>query len=105
MSWLALVAGTLLSVVISDRAEKALGVHDDTRIVIDEWIGAWIAASTAPHMMGRPLIVSFVLFRLFDVLKGPLAPLQRLPGGWGVTMDDVGAGLVSAAIVHFLPVH
>lgn len=99
----ALVGGTLVSVVISGRAEVAMGRHDDSRIVIDEWIGAWIAAVAAPHALGWPLAASFVLFRVFDVLKGPFGPLQRLPGGWGVTMDDVGAGLAAAAVVHFLP--
>ncbi len=99
----AFLVGTVFAVGISGRAEIVLGQHDDSRIVIDEWIGAWIAAVTAPHAFGLAVVVSFVLFRIFDVIKGPLGPLQRLPGGWGVVMDDVGAGLLAAAVVHFLP--
>jgi len=98
-----LFVGALFAVGVSGRAEASLGSHDDSRIVIDEWIGAWIAAVTAPHGLGWPLVVSFLLFRVFDVIKGPLGPLQRLPGGWGVVMDDVGAGLAAAFVVHFLP--
>jgi len=107
LSWarspVAILAGLLAAVAISGRAERVFGRHDDTRIVIDEWIGAWIAGAGAPHAFGMPLVVSLVLFRLFDVVKGPLAPLQALPGGWGVTLDDVGAGLASFLLVKFVP--
>jgi phosphatidylglycerophosphatase A len=100
---LLLVLGTLAAVGISGRAERVLGKHDDSRIVIDEWIGAWIAAAAAPHAWGMPLIASFVLFRIFDVIKGPFAPLQRLPRGWGVTMDDVAAGIAAFLIIRYAP--
>lgn len=95
-AWWALLAGLGLSVIISARAEKALHSHDDSRIVIDEWIGAWIAL----WGMGQSLSVGFVLavvfFRFFDVFKGPIGGrLQNLPGGWGVTLDDVYAGLAA----------
>ena len=102
-SWWMLAGGILFAVVVSHRAEKVLGVHDDTRIVIDEWIGAWIAAVGVPHAWGLPIVAAFLLFRVFDVVKGPFGLLQRLPGGWGVTMDDVGAGIGAAVILHFIP--
>lgn len=107
LSWarspIALAAGVLVAVAISGRAERVYGRHDDTRIVIDEWIGAWIAGAGTVHAWGIPLVLSFILFRVFDVLKGPLAPLQSLPGGWGVTLDDVGAGLITFLIMRFVP--
>ena len=44
--------------------------------------------------MGAVFVAAFLLFRLFDVLKGPIGQYcQRFPGGWGVTMDDVYAGV------------
>ncbi len=95
-SLLALAAAMLLSVVVAHRAEKILWTHDDPRIVIDEWLGAWIAAAGLEHRFGFSIVVAFILFRIFDVFKGPWgARLQKLPGGWGVVMDDVAAGLIA----------
>jgi phosphatidylglycerophosphatase A len=40
------------------------------------------------------LALAFVLFRAFDVLKPwPCRWLERLPGGWGIMLDDVAAGV------------
>jgi phosphatidylglycerophosphatase A len=93
--WLPLV-GIALSVWISDRAEQALNSHDDSSIVIDEWIGAWIALWGVEQRIDWLFLAAFVLFRIFDVFKGPLGGvLQRLRGGWGVTADDVYAGIAA----------
>jgi phosphatidylglycerophosphatase A len=44
--------------------------------------------------------MGFFLFRLFDILKPwPLRRLERLPGGAGIMMDDVGAGAIAALIL------
>ena len=41
----------------------------------------------------------FVLFRLFDIAKPwPIRGSQSLPGGWGVTVDD----LLAAAYVNVI---
>jgi phosphatidylglycerophosphatase A len=105
--WLVLI-GTGFSVYVAGRAEKVLNSHDDSRIVIDEWIGAWIALWGLEQRISTVFISAFILFRLFDVLKGPIGRrLQYLPGGWGVTMDDVYAGvaanIVWRATIHFFP--
>jgi phosphatidylglycerophosphatase A len=93
--WL-LILGFALSIWAAGRAETLFGVKDDTRIIIDEWIGMWVAAwGLAPHM-GFGIILAFVLFRFFDVVKGPWGKaLQKLRGGWGVVMDDVVAGIIA----------
>ena len=45
------------------------------------------------------LVTPFLLFRLFDIWKpGLVDAAQDLPGGWGVVMDDVLAGLLAALI-------
>lgn len=98
-----LVGGILISVFVSHQAEKALNSHDDSRIVIDEWIGVWVAFFGLAPEIGAPLVTAFILFRFFDVIKGPWGhALQKLPGGWGVTMDDVGAGLLANLVTRFL---
>ena len=67
--------------------------HDARKIVIDEWAGMAVSALVLPHTIGAYL-VAFFAFRLFDVVKlPPAAQCEKLPGGWGVTMDDIAAGV------------
>ena len=45
-------------------------------------------------------LAAFILFRIFDILKPPpVRALERLPGGTGIVMDDVGAGLYAALVL------
>lgn len=100
LTWLALLA---LSVWAADGAGRSFGVIDDGRIVIDEVVGQLLAL--APLAGGRaswPLLVTgFVAFRVFDVWKpGPVGRAERtLPGGFGVVMDDVLAGVLAGFVV------
>ncbi|NTV67648.1 MAG: phosphatidylglycerophosphatase A [Chlorobaculum sp.] len=67
--------------------------EDPSQAVIDEVAGQWIALLFIP---ASPLAVllAFILFRIFDILKpGPVDWAQRLPGGWGIMADDVLAGV------------
>lgn len=100
--WFIIIAG-ILGVYICDSGEKQLGVHDAPEIVFDEWIGMWIAMWSIPVVL---FPVAFLLFRFFDISKlGPINKIQDLPGGLGIMMDDVIAGifsrLVLAAVVFF----
>ena len=47
------------------------------------------------------ILVAFVLFRFFDIIK-PLfiRRLESLPGGWGVMADDILAGVYTNIIIH-----
>ncbi len=85
-----------LSVVaawIADRAERLLGKHDDGRIVIDEVAGMLTSLAFLPARVDVAL-AGFVLFRIFDIWKPPPARrAERLPGGIGVVMDDLVAGV------------
>ena len=52
---------------------------------------------------GSSVAVAFVLFRLFDMTKPwPVSALEKLPGGYGIMLDDVGAGVLAAAGVMAL---
>lgn len=77
----------------AQEAEKILGCTDCPSIVIDEIAGFFIAMAWAPAGWGF-LLAGFFLFRFFDIVKPwPLNDLQALPGGWGIMLDDVGAGI------------
>lgn len=92
----------VLSVYISGRAEEIYQKKDDQRIVIDEIVGFQV--TMLPVMItALHLCAGFVLFRIFDILKPfPINNLQRLPGGWGIVLDDVGAGIYAAAAMFLL---
>lgn len=86
------VVTTIISVWSSGAAEEFLG-HDSKCIVIDEWAGMFIALIGLPHNLAV-YIGAFVLFRFFDVIKPfPSGYCERWPRGWGITFDDVFAGL------------
>jgi len=99
-----LLAG-LVGVAVSGPVCRALGEKDPGCIVIDEVSGQLLASAAVPLVTARApsfeiglWIGSFVLFRFYDIFKpGPIRPLQDLPGGWGVVLDDVAGGLAAAA--------
>ncbi len=104
---LVFLAMIFVSVFISARAEKILNSHDDSRIVIDEWAGVWVALWGVLPRFSLSFVLAVVFFRLFDVFKGPIGRrCQNMPGGWGITLDDVYAGfaanILRRVVVHFI---
>jgi phosphatidylglycerophosphatase A len=90
-----------LSVWSAGAAEQLFG-HDSKKIVIDEWAGMFFAVALMPYSWPNYLI-AFFAFRLFDVVKLPPARnFEKLPGGWGVTMDDVAAGIQANIITRII---
>lgn len=95
------VGSLILSVWASGQAEQIYG-RDARTIVIDEWAGMFIALILVPYSLTN-YAVAFVAFRVFDVVKLPPATqAERLPGGWGVTMDDVVAGMQANLVTHLV---
>lgn len=94
-------AFTLLACWLSGLAEDIYGTHDVQRIVLDEVVGLLWAVVGVP--CGWPTAVAaFVGFRVLDATKpGPIGWVDaRVPGGTGVVLDDVAAGLVTCAGLH-----
>lgn len=93
------VAGTAAAIWICGEAEQELG-HDAHPIVADEVVGQSLALIAVPHHW-MYFGAAFVLFRVFDVWK-PLGAreAQKLPGGVGVVIDDVIAGLTACGVLH-----
>jgi phosphatidylglycerophosphatase A len=91
-----------LGTAASGAYAAELGQADPQRIVIDETAGQLLALFQVP-IRWLPLTLAFVFFRFFDIIKpGPIRSLERLPGGWGIMADDLGAGLAAGALVHVL---
>jgi len=114
-SFTAFALGTLAGLVLSVRwcgaAEILLREQDPPSVVLDEiaalplaflgWL-AWrqmhggfpsVAALVDAHGLGLTLL-AFGFFRVLDIAKPwPIRASQALPGGWGVTVDDVLAAL------------
>ncbi len=89
---LAAIGMIFLSVYVATAAEPIFG-HDAKSIVIDEWAGMWVTFIFLPHTLSA-YVIAFFAFRLFDVIKlFPAAQAEKLPRGWGITMDDVVAGI------------
>lgn len=102
-SWLAIVVGILFAVWAGHYSEKIFKNHDDSRIVIDEWIGMWVSLFGLNFGLEVWILLPFCLFRFFDSFKGPWGhALQRLPGGWGVSMDDVAAGILANGLTRLV---
>ena len=93
------VAVVLIGTWASQIAERSLGGKDPGAIVIDEVAGMALSVLTLPLTPGV-LIAGFVLFRVFDIVKPyPANALQRLPGGVGVMIDDLVAGLYALLLL------
>lgn len=98
-----LIAFTFLAFHVSEEGEKIYHEKDSSRIVIDEWAGflwaMFLVSPTVPHVL-----VGVVLFRFFDIVKiFPANYFQnKLPGGYGVVMDDVAAGIYANVVLHIL---
>jgi phosphatidylglycerophosphatase A len=100
--FLCVIVLSALAIFISGRAEMIYQKKDDQRIVIDEIIGFQVAMLPVA-ITGLHLLVAFVLFRIFDIWKPfPIWNLQQLPGGWGVVIDDVVAGIYAGVLMLLL---
>jgi len=82
--------GFIVGIWICDRAARDLGVHDHPAIVWDEVVGYFVTMIAAPAGW-LWIVIGFVLFRVFDILKPwPIRRAdQRIGGGFGIMFDDL----------------
>ena len=98
--WAAYGIAVLLAIWIAGAAERLLGRPDPQCVVIDEIVGMPLAlVGIAP--VWWLVLTGFAAFRLFDIWKPfPIRQSQKLPGGWGIVVDDLLAGGVACAVTH-----
>lgn len=102
--WL-LLGSWILGIWAIRTAEEVLPGNDPGVIVIDEFCG-FFAASLGFAAWQNPIlavVAAFFLFRFYDIFKpGPIGWAERLPGSWGIMMDDLMAGLCANITVRLL---
>jgi len=88
-------------VIVSGDLEKNWG-KDPRRVVIDEYTCILLPLYFTPLRI-VPLAITFVLFRVFDILKPPpLKYIEKLGGGWGIMLDDLMAAVYTTIIILVL---
>ena len=95
-----------VGVAVSPIHAETLEEDDPSEIVIDEWVGQWLALWMLPHSFLWGL-VAFGFFRIFDIFKpGPIQTMDDIKSGVGIMMDDVVAGIlalfVTQSLVYFM---
>jgi phosphatidylglycerophosphatase A len=97
----AVLAVSLVGIWLCGRAARDLGVHDHPGIVWDEIAGYLVTMIAAPAGWAW-ILAGFALFRLFDIVKPwPIGWLdRRVPGGLGIMLDDLVAGLLAAVCLQ-----
>jgi phosphatidylglycerophosphatase A len=105
--WWSLVAAatvvTVVGVVVGKGAPEDFGAKDPQEFVLDEVAGMLIAAGALwlpqSDVPWATTVLALFWFRVTDILKPPPArQLERLPGGWGIVMDDVAAGAMALGL-------
>lgn len=93
------VAVTALGIWAAKSVEREWG-KDSSRVVIDEAAGMMISLLFVPVTIPY-MVTGFILFRLLDITKPLLIrKTESLPGGWGVMMDDILAGVYTNLLLH-----
>ena len=91
-----------VGIAVSTVLIEAWSKKDPKEIVIDEWVGMWIALYLVPYEIIWGL-VSFFFFRLFDIFKpGPVQVMDDMDDSIGVMMDDVVAGILACLVTQSL---
>lgn len=100
---IAVIAILLVGIYTSGESARRLGEHDYGGIVIDEIAGFLIAMIAIPVYWGW-IVLGFLLFRFFDILKPwPISWLDKhVHGGLGIMADDVLAGIYALLSLHIV---
>ena len=99
-----LICGVILAAVfLAGRSEKIWGRKDPSRVVVDE-IAGYLTTMVGFSFSWKLSLIGFFLFRAMDILKPyPIRKIdQHMPGGWGIVLDDVLAGIYCQIILRLL---
>ena len=99
-----ILVGSVVGIYLCDRTAKDMQVHDHGSIVWDEFIGFWITMLAVSTSDWRAVLLGFLLFRFFDIIKPwPIRWLdKKVHGGLGIMLDDIVAGIFAAICLYFI---
>jgi len=95
------VSSSAVGIALGRWAEQRYRRKDPQQFALDEAAGFLATAFPAPVLFPAAspwlaVVVTFVSARAFDIIKLPPArQLERLPGGWGIVLDDLASALYS----------
>ena len=96
-----LLVAFAVGVYTADKAAPEWG-KDPGQVVVDEGVGFLFTVALLPTDIWT-VIVAFFVFRVLDIIKPPPArQLEALPGGWGIVVDDVVAGIYGNLLIRLL---
>jgi phosphatidylglycerophosphatase A len=97
-----LVISVAIGIPAATLEARGCGKEDPSHVVIDEVAGQLLTLVAVP-IGWKPLLVGFILFRGFDIVKPPpIRMLERLPEGTGIVVDDLGAGIYGLIVMQLL---
>jgi phosphatidylglycerophosphatase A len=95
---------SVLCVALGPWGIRNFGKKDPGSFVLDEGAGISLTLLALPHA-SQPLtwLIAFIAFRIFDATKpGPVRMLEKLPAGWGILADDLGAAVLANVICQVI---
>lgn len=85
------------------QVARDTGKKDPQFVVVDEVIGQWVTLAGATALNWKSWLAAFLLFRIFDIWKPfPVRRIESVPGGAGIVLDDVMAGVYAALVLFTL---
>ncbi len=101
---LAVAFFSVAGVLASNVAEKHFAKKDPSAVVVDEIAGMLLSLFLIP-VSWIGLLVGFLLFRLFDIIKPfPCRRAEGLHGGLGIMADDLIAGVYANIVLRLASV-
>jgi len=93
----------IFSMWLCHRISRDIQIHDHPGMCIDEFAGFFVTMIAAP-IGWQWIVIGFLLFRLFDIWKPwPIRFIdEKIPGGIGMVLDDILAGIFSCIIIQIL---
>ena len=90
----------LAGIWASRIVERELNKKDPQLVVVDEVAGMLVTLTPMPVLSWRAVAIGLVLFRFFDIVKPwPVRLFEKFPDGWGIVLDDIVAGFLSATLL------
>jgi phosphatidylglycerophosphatase A len=95
-----------LSLLSIQNYLKLYGNKDHQSIVIDEFLGQYVALFSIPLFELENNIINisiiFLLFRFFDISKIGLRGIEKIPGTFGILFDDIIGGIYTIPIIYLI---